>query len=233
MPALMKHVRFSSINALYSPIPSTPYMFTTSSTSSSATSASSSSEGSKHSRRRKHSSKLSTRPRLSPLDLAEPFIRIHYLLAFSPYHLPPLTYDLCIHPSIVSSYISAETLSEPATDPPVSSLTITCPRLSWEFPITPMTGSRHISVLDVIHALYRGLRTAVHPLEYEALPSSKAVDRVNKAYHSRCNSITDIKARQEEQSKGVKRVDFLMSRNRFLGLSRKSGDSIVWELNVS
>ncbi|KAE9386970.1 hypothetical protein BT96DRAFT_948738 [Gymnopus androsaceus JB14] len=225
MPALTKRVRFTSINAMYSPIPSTPYAFTT----STATSVSQSSDGSKHSKRRRHSSTLTTHPRPFPLDVPEPITRIHYLLAFpsaAPYQLPPLTYDLC----------------SPATDPPVSSLTITCPYLHWEFPITPMTlASRkgpYVSVRDVIHALYRGLRMAVHPLEYEALPSVETITNVNEAYFSRCNSIVKKKARQEEQAKGVKRVDFLMGRNRFLGLSKKSstsrkGGSMVWELNVS
>ncbi|KIK54932.1 hypothetical protein GYMLUDRAFT_176439 [Collybiopsis luxurians FD-317 M1] len=234
----MKHVRFSSINALYSPIPSTPYIFTT----STATSVSNSSQGSRHSKRRKHVSKLTTRPRPIPSSLLEPFMRIHYVLAFSPYQLPPLTYDLSAHPSVVSSYLSADILSEPATNPPVSSLTITCPHLSWEFPIAPMTRSsrkgNYVSILDVLHALYRGLRTTVHPVEYEAIPSPEIVNNVNEAYFSRCESISDAKARQEEQAKGVKRVDFLMGRNRFLGLSatkasRNGGGSMVWELNVS
>ena len=98
--------------------------------------------------------------------------------------------------------------------------------------------SPYVSVRDVVHALYRGLRMAVHPLEYEALPSMETITNVNEAYFSRCNSIVEKKARQEEQAKGVKRVDFLMDRNRFLGLSKKSstsrkGGSMVWELNVS
>ncbi|KAE9390592.1 hypothetical protein BT96DRAFT_925782 [Gymnopus androsaceus JB14] len=235
MPALTKHVRFTSINAIYSPIPSTPYAFTTSTT----TSVSQSSEGSKHSKRRKHSSKLTTHTRPLPLDIPEPITRIHYLLAFSPYQLPPLTYDLCVHPSIIESYVSPDVLAESATDPPVSSLTIACPYLRWEFSITSTSRkSPYVSILDVIHALYRGLRMPVHPLEYKALPSMEAITNVNEAYFSRCNSIVEKKVRQEEQAKGIKRVDFLMGRNRFLGLSKKSGTSrksgsMVWELNVS
>lgn len=88
----------------------------------------------------------------------------------------------------------------------------------------------------MLYALYRGLRIAVHPVEYKALPSSEAVANVNEAYYSRCNSILEAQARQEEQSKGIKRVDFLIGRTRFLGLSKKSrrrDDGLVWELNVS
>ncbi|KAJ3891788.1 hypothetical protein GG344DRAFT_46676 [Lentinula edodes] len=218
MPALMKHVRFSSINALYSPVPSTPYVFTTSTSTSS--SRSSHSEDSKPSR-----------------HIPAPITRIHYLLAFSPYQLPPIPYHLSTHPSITKSFISADVLSEPATDPPVSSLIITCPHLQWEFTVTPSSRKAScVSVIDVLYALYRGLRIAVHPVEYKALPSPEAVANVNEAYYSRCNSILEAQARQEEQSKGIKRVDFLIGRTRFLGLSKKSrrrDDGLVWELNVS
>ncbi|KAJ4472970.1 hypothetical protein J3R30DRAFT_3707966 [Lentinula aciculospora] len=238
MPALMKRVRFSSINALYSPVPTTPYVYTTSTSTSS--SKSSHSEGSKPSKRRRHVSKLTTHSRSRPLDISVPITRIHYLLAFAPYQLPPLPYDLSTRPSIIKSFIPSDVLSEPATNPPVSSLIITCPHLRWEFPITPIPASSrkssYVSVLDVLHALYRGLRLAVHPLEYEALPSLEVIANVNEAYYSRCNSTVDTKARQEEQVKGIKRVDFLMGRNRFLGLSKKSSrrdDGLVWELNVS
>ncbi|KAF9070179.1 hypothetical protein BDP27DRAFT_1362883 [Rhodocollybia butyracea] len=235
MPALTKHVRFSSINALYSPIPSTPYVFTSTATSSSSMS----SEGSNHSKRRRHVSKLTTRPRPA-LAGPEPIVRIHYILAFSPYQHPSLSYDLCVHPSLVSTYIAPDVLAESATDPPVQSLIVMCPHLHWEFPINPTPSKSrkdsYVSVHDVLHELYRGLRATVHPSEYEALPSVEAVANVNEAYYSRCNSIVETKARLEEQAKGVKRVDFLMGRNRFLGLSKKTsrkGDSLVWELNVS
>ncbi|KAJ3805957.1 hypothetical protein EV368DRAFT_78710 [Lentinula lateritia] len=238
MPALMKHVRFSSINALYSPVPSTPYVFTTSTTSTSTSSSHSShSEELKLSRRRRHVSKLTTHSRSKSLDTPAPITRIHYLLAFSPYQLPPIPYHISTHPSITKSFISADVLSEPATDPPVSSLIITCPHLQWEFPVTPSSRKAScVSVIDVLYALYRGLRIAVHPVEYKALPSPEAVVNVNEAYYSRCNSILEAQARQEEQSKGIKRVDFLIGRTRFLGLSKKSrrrDDGLVWELNLS
>ncbi|KAJ3742309.1 hypothetical protein DFH05DRAFT_202120 [Lentinula detonsa] len=240
MSGFMKRVRFSSINALYSPVPSTPYVFTTSTSTSS--SKSSHSEEPKHSKRRRHVSKLTTHSRTKPLTISAPITRIHYLLAFSPYQLPPLPYDLSTNPSIIKSFISADLLFEPATDPPVSSLIITCPHIHWEFSITPMTasarkGGSHVSVLDVLHALYRGLRLAVHPLEYEALPSPEAIANVNEAYYSRCHSIGEANGRQEELAKGIKRIDFLMGRNRFLGLSKKSirrdDNRLVWELNAS
>jgi hypothetical protein len=90
----------------------------------------------------------------------------------------------------------------------------------------------YVSVSDVFNSLYSGLRKAVHPVEYEALPSSHAL-YVNQAYFDRCNFIPDDYARMEEQKKGVKRIDFLLGRNRFLGLSSRKGDSAIWELNVS
>ncbi|KAJ3767578.1 hypothetical protein FB446DRAFT_754446 [Lentinula raphanica] len=246
MPGLMKRVRFSSINALYSPVPSTPYVFTTStstSTSSSHSKSSHSEDAKHHSKRRRHVSKLTTHSRTKLLDMPAPITRIHYLLAFAPYQIPPIPYDLSTHPSILRSFISSEILSEPATEPAVSLLHITCPHLHWEFTITPTTKPQrshkttsHVTVFDVLYTLFRALRLAVHKVEYEALPSPEAIASVNEAYYARCNSIVEVNARQEELVKGIKRVDFLMGRNRFLGLSKKPSrrnDTVVWELNVS
>jgi hypothetical protein len=56
---------------------------------------------------------------------------------------------------------------------------------------------------------------------------------VDKAYYRRCGCIEDPDSRQLEESKGVKRVDFLMGRNRFLGLSGTLKGPDIWELNVS
>jgi hypothetical protein len=73
----------------------------------------------------------------------------------------------------------------------------------------------------------------VHSAEYRNLPSPDATLDVNAAYYHRCGRIEDLDFRQLEESKGVKRVDFLMDRNRFLGLSGTLKGPDIWELNVS
>ncbi|THU99550.1 hypothetical protein K435DRAFT_776938 [Dendrothele bispora CBS 962.96] len=184
---------------------------------------------------------LDTRPRSRTLSLPPPLMipeaatRLHYLLAYIPYHHPAVYYDLSLHPSTVERYHAPNILSESATDPPMPSLIVTCPFLNWELFITPSMDSRrtYVSVSDVFHSLYSGLRKAVHPVEYEGIPSLDVKNLVDQAYFNRCKLIGDYYAQVEEHKKGVKRVDFLMGRSRFLGLSSRRGDSRIWELNVS
>ncbi|KAK7441526.1 hypothetical protein VKT23_016516 [Stygiomarasmius scandens] len=228
-PAMAKQVRFSPQNRLYSPAPSPAPMSVVQKTTSHHSSSSSS--------RQPHELETVPRPRKlpPPLMIPEAATKLHYLLAYIPFQHPAVYYDLSLHPSTVERYHSTSVLSESATDPPMPSLIVTCPHLNWELFITPSLDSRrsYVSVSDVFHSLYSGLRAAVHPVEYEALPSQDTVNNVNQAYFSRCRNIGDYYTQLEEQKKGVKRVDFLMGRNRFLGLSSRRGDTRIWELNVS
>ncbi|ESK86218.1 hypothetical protein Moror_16667 [Moniliophthora roreri MCA 2997] len=165
-------------------------------------------------------------------------MRLHFLLAFSPYKSPAIHYDLSLPFSIIEHSPSNSIMAEPATEPPVSSLTITSPMLQWDITVTPASPTRsYVSVLDVLLALCRDMHISVHPEEYEAIPSLEVTKKVNKAYFNRCRSIADTAARQAEEKRGVKRVDFLMGRNHFLGLStrntsRTGSGGLVWELNV-
>ncbi|KAK1229503.1 hypothetical protein PQX77_007426 [Marasmius sp. AFHP31] len=171
-------------------------------------------------------------------------MRLHFLLAFSPYKEPAIPYDLSLPFSIIEQSPSNSILSEPATEPPVSSLTITCPLLKWTITVTPPpsiqpSGRRspvpYVSVLDVLMALLRDMNIPVLSSEYEALPSREATAKVDEAYFQRCRSIADPAIRSTEELRGVKRVDFLMGQNRFLGLSSRSATrkgETIWELNV-
>lgn len=174
---------------------------------------------------------------LKPSPVPESFsgeMHIHFLLAFSPYNDPPLHYDLSLPPSLLDHEISPEEFAEPATHPPLPSLYVTSPYLEWPITIFPSSGpGGFITVLDVFESIYRALRMPVHPTEYGNLPSPDATQDVNEAYYRRCGRIEDFNLRQLEESKGVKRVDFLMGRNRFLGLSGTLKGPDIWELNVS
>jgi hypothetical protein len=90
-----------------------------------------------------------------------------------------------------------------------------------------------ITVADVLATLHRALRLAVHPNEYNALPSHEDKHKVNAAYEHRYLRIADPAAHEEEKRKGVKRVDFLMGRTRFLGLSRTTEGPGIWALNLA
>ncbi|KAK7018660.1 hypothetical protein VNI00_018346 [Paramarasmius palmivorus] len=164
-------------------------------------------------------------------------MRLHFLLAFSPYKGPAIHYDLSLPFSIIEQSPSNSIMTEPATEPPVSSLTITSSMFQWDITVTPASHGRpYVSVLDVLLALCRDMHVSVLPDEYDAIPSMDVTKRINRAYFSRCRKIADSAVRQTEEKRGVKRVDFLMGRNQFMGLSTRStlrpGGDIVWELNV-
>jgi len=160
-------------------------------------------------------------------------MQIHFLLAFSPHHDPTIQYDLTLHPSTLDSEISHKEFAEPATHPPVSRLHVICPRLQWPITISSSSGTGFVTVLDVLESIYRVLRVPAKPTEYGSLPSHSAIRGVNAAYYRRCGRFQDRDSRQLEESKGIKRVDFLMGRNRFLGLSGTLKGPDIWELNVS
>lgn len=84
-------------------------------------------------------------------------------------------------------------------------------------------------------ALLRDMNIPVTSSEYQALQSPQATAKVNEAYFHRCRSIMDPTARKVEEARGVKRVDFLMGHNKFLGLSSRTSmrnGETIWELNV-
>ena len=81
-------------------------------------------------------------------------------------------------------------------------------------------GAGHfVTVSDVINGTHRALRLTVSKAEYAALPSAAARQRVTDAYSHRCARTPDAKAKQAEMRKGLKRIDFFVDENRFMGLS--------------
>jgi len=88
-------------------------------------------------------------------------------------------------------------------------------------------------VEDVFEQLYRELRLPILPIEYAELPDSHIRANVDAAYFRRCARILDEKEREYELSKGIKRIDLLMGRTHFIGLSGVADDPDLWELNVS
>jgi hypothetical protein len=117
-------------------------------------------------------------------------------------------------------------------------MTIISELLPWSIVVTPSSPKPDacVTVADVITTLHRTLRLAVHPDEFNALPSHEAKYRVNAAYESRYKRMASVDPTgfEEEKRKGVKRVDFFMGRTMFLGLSPcVSMGPNVWMINVS
>jgi hypothetical protein len=228
MPGKLKVVRFADDDVYYSPAPSTP----------SPTYSSSSLPSSGGPFTPQHTTYYSTPlPPVSELypSPARGPVRIHPALGFAAH--PTYAWDVTYHPTTTRTPLPANVLAEPATNPPLPSITIISPYLPWSIAITP-SASQHklntisgtpayVTVADVLSTLYRALRLAVRQAEYDKLPSLEAKHSVNEAYQARC------RGSEQELRKGVKRVDFLGTRKKFMGLSSSRAGPNVWVLNVS
>lgn len=227
--SMTKRVHFATANASYSPIPPTPSPTHSMSSlpSLSAPPTPPPVNPAVVYPRTPFESKRSPLPSPPPDEM-----HIHFLLAYSPFGAPATQFDVSLHPSIqLEDQVSFEAFSEPATEPPLTHLRILCPNLLWPIDVIPSKRSVYVTVYDVFHALYHELRLSAHPTEYKKLPSLEATRDVDMAYYYRCGRSGDDEPRQRER--GIKRVDFLMGRNRFLGLSGTLQGPDIWELNVS
>ncbi|KAF8996643.1 hypothetical protein BDQ17DRAFT_1249574 [Cyathus striatus] len=164
-------------------------------------------------------------------------MQIHRLLAYTPYNPPPIPFDLAQLPSVSPHLLPPGTaLSDPATHPPMGCVTITIlvPVSNippWEVTVSAPQGQSFITVIEVLRTLYRALRLAVHPFEYNSLAPEEAA-LVNAAYFQRC-SLIEGPGRAKEEQKGVKKIDLFMGRTRFMGLCVSGERTDVWELTLS
>ena len=222
MSVTKKQVRFNEDNIFYSP----------KSTSSPALSESSlPSSG--------DSSGPCTPPQnnYAQLPLPNGLVAIHPLLAFHPY-VPPIVYDASQPPHTLAPNTHASPLSlparafdEPATQPSMHTMTLLIEQFPWRLVVPPT--KHYVSVRDLVEALYCFLRHPVLPSEYSALPTQKLKDEVSIAFHNRCGRAPSKEAADEQYQKGVKRMDFLRGRTRFMGLSSTKVGPDVWILNLA
>lgn len=209
-----KHVQFTEENIFYSP-PTTPSPTLTDSSLPSSTGP-------------------RTPPQL-PTHLGP--VAIHPLLAYHPY-MPPINYNASHTPNAASANAQASPIpldshrrAEPATNPPVNVLCLQSNLLPWRCEIRATTRS-YITVEDVLYQVYRFLRTPGTREEYKAVPSQFERDKIAESYQRRCLRASSSEEYAEEQSKGLKRVDFLTGRTTFMGLSSTKLGPNVWVLNL-
>ena len=139
-----------------------------------------------------------------------------------------LTWDFCqpIESSLLrsmfgpfSSQLSYSTVyTQPATEPPLHHLTISCINLPWMIEVTAKPGAQYITVFDILHALHRSLSLGVTQAEWSAFDHTIR-DPVLNAYTQRYRSIADPHDSDVERARGILRVDFLRDRRAFAGLS--------------
>jgi hypothetical protein len=141
-----------------------------------------------------------------------------------------LNYDMHHSPSSITSSIdglplSRQIRSRSATNPPQPFIQIEHPSLVDPIIVFPSTPHTSVTVDDVFLALYRYFSACASFREFDVLPYDAQL-RVNDTFQRR------VGAQESERFRGVKRVDFLMGRSRFLGLSAKGNDPRIFALNV-
>jgi hypothetical protein len=116
---------------------------------------------------------------------------------------------------------------EPATTPALSKLQIVHPLLLWRIDAQPTqrsrSGSFYVSVLDVLMALYTSLKRQVTVEEFHTYGRSYGGPGIQRraiqAYEERCRKSTySPNGEEEERRKGLRRVDILAEKTRFVGL---------------
>ncbi|KAJ7744836.1 hypothetical protein B0H14DRAFT_2406808 [Mycena olivaceomarginata] len=158
---------------------------------------------------------------------------VHALLAFSS--APLLNYDISLHPSSISSHYNGLTFfgfMDSAVYPPLRSLSLTTPHLPWSI-VVPACDGRHVTVNDVLHAVYSALRANITSVEFNALGTQKLMRRASAACQRRCERLRGRRGYAEEKQGGIKRVDFLMGFTKFQGISSTSRSGDVWQLHIS
>ena len=173
---------------------------------------------------------------------------MHPLFTFSHLHRAPIRYDVSRTPTprVVLDYIThtpvpAHTLTQPATDPPITApnqLLLKSHKFPWTIAVTanllpPLNGPGYfcwgppatngvIANLDVLYAIHATLAIQVTPEEWESLGNGSTAERkVTRAYEKRCSVMGDREG-------GVRRVDWLGGKTHLVGIEvdRSSGRSI-------
>jgi hypothetical protein len=181
-------------------------------------------------------------PFLTPTTLNA--IRAHPVIAYNN-SIPHLSFDVSMPPSVLSTPSSSlsgnqrvgvpshinqpnlatigfdpAVLNDPATYPPLPSITLVSDLLPWSihveasqtYPVPVVT------IFDVLQTLYITLRIPIVPCEWTCLPSPTQL-LISVAFYRRLDGITDYNTRESQRRKGVRRIDFLTGRTRLLGLT--------------
>lgn len=151
------------------------------------------------------------------------------------FEMSGIIWDMMDHPSTISRHhqsVSSRVWSEPATNPPMPFIVITIPHFAWKFNVYASNHS-FVTFEDVVHSVYRSLRKNITQSEFHAAASPAEQRQASRAYEHRYRRQRSTRAYEEEKRGGMKRVDFLMGRTRFVGLVSSGRRSEEWRLDVT
>ncbi|KAI0246851.1 hypothetical protein BJV78DRAFT_1286029 [Lactifluus subvellereus] len=142
---------------------------------------------------------------------------------------PNLQYDMRYHHTQLKLQLSLTALTEPASNPPLQTLSLRIAGLPWLVVVRPDSrlspGNAIVTVQDVLSTIYFNLRTVVKPDEYNAMDkSSKAA--LYQAFERR------VGADPAQRGKGLRRIDFLCGHVVAQGLVRAQSKDNIWDVVV-
>jgi hypothetical protein len=109
-------------------------------------------------------------------------------------------------------------LDEPATYPPLSSITLISDLLPWLIHVeaSQTFSVPAVTIDDVLQTLLTNLYIPVTPREWACVPSATQA-LVTTTFYRRIESIPHSSLKESERRKGVRRMDFLLGRTRLAG----------------
>lgn len=200
------------------------------------------------------SSTLSSPGPHTPQQFYQPLVHVHSYSqssspSFSPNHLaltvassihgvlevPSFDFDISLdphtNPAMRDNLHLQRILNDPATHPPLPSLTFVSSHLPWEINIS-RTSQPYVTISDVLGGLYRALRTCATQgeLSREAEVKRAAILRAHMRRSER-HLPNDRRTMERERSKGPRRIDFLAGNHYFRGLVKTERPN-VWYIQL-
>ncbi|KAH8823051.1 hypothetical protein DL96DRAFT_1616540 [Flagelloscypha sp. PMI_526] len=163
-------------------------------------------------------------PPPSPNTIGSPMpVIIHPILGVSA--IPALSWDVS---KPLASLVPLDknmpqvVLAEPATNPGFTTLRLSISGIPWCINVASLTPV--ITIYDVLKAIERFMKTPVTAAEYQSIPTNAQREAVSRAFTARHGGDATVK------HEGLKRVDWLCGRYRFLGLKTTGKSGLEWEL---
>ena len=181
---------------------------------------------------------------------AQPSHQLHPLLDGARRGGASIAFDLSLHDFRVhrlsasgqptGTGLSADELAQPATHPGIKKMTITCDMIP-QWPLTieqerdrggfltiPFTTRDDVPITlgDVLGKLHRHLQERITQVDWKRLRPSEEV-AISKAYTRRCRTYASVE--HLERNQGVRRVDYLLEKNMFVGLVPASSSQDGYE----
>ena len=104
--------------------------------------------------------------------------------------------------------------------------------LPYSIVVLPSQPYAFVTVSDVLRTLHCTLSLSVTTDELDELPSEGVRSQVKAVYERRVQAHPDWRTREMERRRGIRRIDLLLGRTRFLGLSivGMRGDVVVLDV---